>query len=193
MNDAGNRLKVIAGSGHRRRDFRTAHSRDHHWGTYPRFPQLHRSALPVRERNQDLGGAEPILGGRGSFSLAHRRGGIPCGHTRRHLLVGGAKDGRHPHPWHHSRSDPCIRATLERLRRTDDTHGQDSSLGFRILHGGHDWLSGTGAPRDLGGLDLGLFGTLLRIKCDEWNLSLCVINLGAYLEKNTLLLYEDSQ
>ena len=31
------------------------------------------------------------------------------------------------------------------------------------------------------------------IKCDEWNLSLCVINLGDYLEKNTLLLYEDSQ
>ena len=26
---------------------------------------------------------------------------------------------------------------------------------------------------------------------DEWNLSLCVISLGAYLEKDALLLYEE--
>ena len=30
-------------------------------------------------------------------------------------------------------------------------------------------------------------------KWGEWNLSLCVISLGAYLEKDALLLYEDSQ
>ena len=29
------------------------------------------------------------------------------------------------------------------------------------------------------------------IKCDKWNLLLCVISLGAYLEKDALLLYEE--